>query len=127
MRIQIRLSKEARIILEEEKLKRFRIGIEKTSGEIIDEIIDDFMANFKKIDWDYVRTQPKYDGIMADYTLVNPTSLNLKETTLGIIEDFRRSFNSELQMKRTVYRSYIIRMSLKAYKLEKEGINIYKK
>ena len=39
--------------------------------------------------------------------------------------NIRDYFNGILGMKRTVYRSFIIRMVLKAYKLEKEGTNIY--
>ena len=99
MRIQMRLSKEARVVLEELKLEYLKKGEDKTSGVIVDEIL-------------------------ADYTSVNPTTLNLSDSTITTMSHIRNHFNSILDMKRTVYRSFIIRMVLKAYKLKNEGINI---
>ena len=126
MRIQMRLSQEARVILEEKKLHQLKLGITKTSGEVIDDIFKKFNTRLSKIDWLIVKNNPKYDGILANYTMVNPTTLNLNESTITIIDEFRDFFNVELKMKRTVYRSFIIRIVLKAYKLEQENYNIYK-
>ena len=41
------------------------------------------------------------------------------------MNDFRDFLNQALNMKRTVYRSFVIRMALKAFKLQKEGVDIY--
>lgn len=101
-------------------------GIAMTSGEVVDRVFDMFKSDLNKIDWTAVRESPNYNGILADYTLVNPTTLNLSEETIQIIEQFRGFFRSELQMKRTVYRSYIIRIVLKAHKLNQEKHDIFK-
>lgn len=128
MRIQMRLSKEARFILQEAKLEYLRLGITKTSGEVIDEIFEIFKYRIYDIDWKLVRNSPICDDILADYTSVNPTTLNLKDSTIETIEVFRNFFNTEpeLKIKRTVYRSFIIRIVLKAYKLEQENQSICK-
>lgn len=125
MRIQMRLSKEARVVLEELKLEYLKKGEDKTSGVIVDEIFKHFSSNFQKVDWKSVQSAPKFDEILADYTSVNPTTLNLSDSTITTMSLIRTHFNSILDMKRTVYRSFIIRMVLKAYKLEKEGTDIY--
>lgn len=124
MRIQMRLSKEARIVLEEFKLEYLKTGISKTSGEIIDEIFLAFKDRLTKINWNVVLVQPDFDGVLADYTSVNPTTLNLNQDTINTMESFRIFFNEKLQMKRTVYRSFIIRITLKAFELEKNDFNI---
>lgn len=123
----MRLSKEARVILQEAKLEYLRLGITKTSGEVIDEIFELFKNRIYDIDWKLVRNSPIYDDILADYTSVNPTTLNLNDSTIETLEMFRKFFNTEpeLEIKRTVYRSFIIRMVLKTYKLEQESQNIY--
>lgn len=126
MRIQMRLSNEARIILEEEKLKYLKAGISKTSGQIADEIFEDFCSQIVKIDWIFVKNTSDYEGILADYTSVNPTALTLNTQTIDIIEELRLHLNNELSMPRTVYKSFIVRITLKAFKLKSEGINIYK-
>ncbi|CYV63051.1 TPA: hypothetical protein ACHVIQ_001982 [Streptococcus suis] len=125
MRIQMRLSKEGRIVLEELKLEYLKQGEEKTSGVILDEIFEHFKQNFQKVNWKFVQNEPEFDDILADYTSVNPTTLNLTEETINIMYEIRDHFNKVLKMKRTVYRSFIIRMILKAYKLEKQGTDIY--
>lgn len=125
MRIQMRLSKEGRIVLEELKLEYLKKGEEKTSGVILDEIFEHFKQNFQKVNWKFVQNEPEFDDILADYTSVNPTTLNLTEETINIMYEIRDHFNKVLKMKRTVYRSFIIRMILKAYKLERQGTDIY--
>lgn len=125
MRIQMRLSKEARVVLEELKLEYLKKGEDKTSGVIVDEIFEYFSSRFHNVDWEFVQNAPKFDEILADYTSVNPTTLNLSDSTITTMSHIRNHFNSILDMKRTVYRSFIIRMVLKAYKLKKEGTNIY--
>ncbi len=124
MRIQMRLSKEARVVLEELKLNYLKTGIAKTSGEVIDEIFLTFKDRLNDINWNAVLAQPEFDGVLADYTSVNPTTLNLSQDTINTMESFRIFLNEKLQMKRTVYRSYIIRITLKAFELEKNGFNI---
>ncbi|KAF1296618.1 hypothetical protein BAU15_14810 [Enterococcus sp. JM4C] len=118
----MRLSTEARIILQEAKLEYLRSGITKSSGDVLDDLFSLYKDRVYDIDWELVRNNPSYDGILADYTSVNPTTLNLNNATIETIEMFRKFFNTEpaLKIKRTVYRSYIIRMVLKAYILEKE-------
>ena len=125
MRIQMRLSKEGRVVLEELKLEYLKNDESKTSGVIVDEIFEYFSSNFKNVNWKFVQNAPEFDEILADYTTVNPTTLNLSEETINTMYNIRDYFNGILGMKRTVYRSFIIRMVLKAYKLEKEGTNIY--
>lgn len=124
MRIQMRLSYEARVVLEEIKLNYLKEGVKKTSGSILDDIFKDFKNRINEIDWDFIIHHAEYTGILADYTEVNPTTLNLSKETIEIIEVFRDFLNKKLNMKRTVYRSYIIRVVLKAYKIELEGTNI---
>ncbi|MCE4956953.1 hypothetical protein [Macrococcoides caseolyticum] len=124
MRIQMRLSYEARVVLEEIKLNYLKEGVKKTSGSILDDIFKDFKNRVNEIDWDFIIHHAEYTGILADYTEVNPTTLNLSKETIEIIEVFRDFLNMKLNMKRTVYRSYIIRVVLKAYKIELEGTNI---
>lgn len=124
MRIQMRLSKEARVVLEELKLNYLKTGIAKTSGEVIDEIFLTFKDRLNDINWNAVLAQPEFDGVLADYTSVNPTTLNLSQDTINTMESFRIFLNEKLQMKRTVYRSFIIRITLKAFELEKNGFNI---
>lgn len=127
MRTQLRLSQEAKVILEEEKLKQLKtLGILKTSGEIAEEIFEKFEDKLSEIDWLFVQNNPQYKGILADYTSINPTALSLNEKTINTIEKLREFLNLELSMKRTVYKSFIIRIMLKAYKLDLEGYNIYK-
>ncbi|MCY7023626.1 hypothetical protein ACVRY0_08555 [Streptococcus intermedius] len=125
MRIQMRLSKEGRVVLEELKLEYLKNDESKTSGVIVDEIFEYFSSNFKNVNWKFVQNAPEFDEILADYTTVNPTTLNLSKETINTMYNIRDYFNGILGMKRTVYRSFIIRMVLKAYKLEKEGTNIY--
>lgn len=125
MRIQMRLSKEGRVVLEELKLEYLKNDKSKTSGVIVDEIFEYFSSNFKNVNWKFVQNAPEFDEILADYTTVNPTTLNLSKETINTMYNIRDYFNGILGMKRTVYRSFIIRMVLKAYKLEKEGTNIY--
>ena len=124
MRIQMRLSKEARVVLEELKSNYLKTGIANTSGEVIDEIFLTFKDRLNDINWNAVLAQPEFDGVLADYTSVNPTTLNLSQDTINTMESFRIFLNEKLQMKRTVYRSYIIRITLKAFELEKNGFNI---
>lgn len=124
MRIQMRLSKEARVVLEELKLNYLKTGVAKTSGEVIDEIFLTFKDRLNDINWNAVLAQPEFDGVLADYTSVNPTTLNLSQDTINTMESFRIFLNEKLQMKRTVYRSFIIRITLKAFELEKNGFNI---
>ncbi|MCT1226354.1 hypothetical protein EFM07_02085 [Lactococcus lactis] len=120
----MRLSKEARVVLEELKLNYLKTGIAKTSGEVIDEIFLTFKDRLNDINWNAVLAQPEFDGVLADYTSVNPTTLNLSQDTFNTMESFRIFLNEKLQMKRTVYRSFIIRITLKAFELEKNGFNI---
>lgn len=124
MRIQMRLSYEARVVLEEIKLNYLKEGVKKTSGSILDDIFKNFKNRINEIDWDFIIHHAEYTGILADYTEVNPTTLNLSKETVEIIEVFRDFLNMKLNMKRTVYRSYIIRVVLKAYKIELDGTNI---
>lgn len=126
MRVQMRLSNEARIILEEEKLNWLKAGIQKTWGQITDEIFEEFSSQIYKIDWLFVKNTSDYEGILADYTSVNPSALSLSSQTIEIIETLRHYLNNELNMTRTVYKSFVIRIILKAFKLKSEGINIYK-
>lgn len=121
----MRLSREGRVVLEELKLEYLKNDESRTSGEIVDEIFEYFKNDFYKINWGLVQSKPEYDGILADYTSVNPTTLNLSHQTIDIMNNFRDYFNQTLNMKRTVYRSFIIRIVLKAFKLKKDGINIY--
>lgn len=121
----MRLSKEGRVVLEELKLEYLKNDKSKTSGVIVDEIFEYFSSNFKNVNWKFVQNAPEFDEILADYTTVNPTTLNLSKETINTMYNIRDYFNGILGMKRTVYRSFIIRMVLKAYKLEKEGTNIY--
>ncbi|CAM2863675.1 hypothetical protein [Dellaglioa algida] len=125
MRIQMRLSREGRIVLEELKLDYLINGETKTSGEIIDEIFESFRVEIYDIDWSLVLNNPEYDGVLADYTSVNPTTLNLNQDTINTMDEFKEFFNQKLGMKRTVYRSFIIRIILKAFRLQKDGINIH--
>ena len=125
MRIQMRLSKEGRVVLEELKLEYLKHGEDKTSGLILDEIFEHFKSSFKNVNWKLVQNKPEFDEILADYTSVNPTTLNLSEETINKMYEIRDHFNKVLDMKRTVYRSFIIRMILKAYKLEMQSTNIY--
>lgn len=125
MRIQMRLSKEGRVVLEELKLEYLKHGEDKTSGLILDEIFEHFKSSFKNVNWKLVQNKPEFDEILADYTSVNPTTLNLSEETINTMYEIRDHFNKVLDMKRTVYRSFIIRMILKASKLEKQSTNIY--
>lgn len=126
MRVQMRLSNEARIILEEEKLNWLKAGMQKTWGQITDEIFEEFSSQIYKIDWLFVKNTSDYEGILADYTSVNPSALSLSSQTIEIIETLRHYLNNELNMTRTVYKSFVIRIILKAFKLKSEGINIYK-
>ncbi|HEM4204341.1 TPA: hypothetical protein U1073_000541 [Streptococcus suis] len=121
----MRLSKEGRVVLEELKLEYLKHGEDKTSGLILDEIFEHFKSSFKNVNWKLVQNKPEFDEILADYTSVNPTTLNLSEETINTMYEIRDHFNKVLDMKRTVYRSFIIRMILKAYKLEKQSTNIY--
>ena len=126
MRVQMRLSNEARIILEEEKLNWLKAGMQKTWGQITDEIFEEFSSQIYKIDWLFVKNTSDYEGILADYTSVNPSAISLSSQTIEIIETLRHYLNNELNMTRTVYKSFVIRIILKAFKLKSEGINIYK-
>lgn len=121
----MRLSREGRIVLEELKLDYLINGETKTSGEIIDEIFESFRVEIYDIDWSLVLNNPEYDGVLADYTSVNPTTLNLNQDTINTMDEFKEFFNQKLGMKRTVYRSFIIRIILKAFRLQKDGINIH--
>ncbi|HEM4457797.1 TPA: hypothetical protein U1Y97_002126 [Streptococcus suis] len=121
----MRLSKEGRVVLEELKLEYLKHGEDKTSGLILDEIFEHFKSSFKNVNWKLVQNKPEFDEILADYTSVNPTTLNLSEETINTMYEIRDHFNKVLDMKRTVYRSFIIRMILKASKLEKQSTNIY--
>lgn len=121
----MRLSREGRIVLEELKLDYLINGETKTSGEIIDEIFESFRVEIYDIDWSLVLNNPEYDGVLADYTSVNPTTLNLNQDTINTMDEFKEFFNQKLGMKRTVYRSFIIRIILKAFRLQKDGIKIH--
>lgn len=125
MRIQLRLSYEARVILEEEKLNQLKENISTTSGDIVSSILKEFKYKYENIDWNKVRSTSEYEGILADYTSINPTTLNLSDEANATIEEIRTHLNELIKMKRTVYRSYIIRIILKAYKLEKSNFDIY--
>lgn len=121
----MRLSREGRVVLEELKLDYLINGKTKTSGEIIDEIFESFRVEIYDIDWSLVLNNPEYDGVLADYTSVNPTTLNLNQDTINTMDEFKEFFNQKLGMKRTVYRSFIIRIILKAFRLQKDGIKIH--
>ena len=125
MRIQMRLSKEGRVVLEELKLEYLKHGEDKTSGLILDEIFEYFKSSFKNVNWKLVQSKPEFDEILADYTSVNPTTLNLSEETINTMYEIRDHFNKVLDMKRTVSRPFLIRMILKTYKIEKQSTNIY--
>ncbi len=119
LRIQMRLSQEARVIISEQKLKSLRTGISKTSGEVVDDIFA-MVKDKSNISWKYIRESPEYKEVLANYKMVNPTTLNLSDQTINDIENLREVFNKDkdLAVKRTVYRSFIIRMVLKAYKMK---------
>ncbi|HEM4804913.1 TPA: hypothetical protein U1090_002168, partial [Streptococcus suis] len=79
----MRLSKEGRVVLEELKLEYLKHGEDKTSGLILDEIFEHFKSSFKNVNWKLVQNKPEFDEILADYTSVNPTTLNLSEETIN--------------------------------------------
>ena len=103
MRIQMRLSKEGRVVLEELKLEYLKNDESKTSGVIVDEIFEYFSSNFKNVNWKFVQNAPEFDEILADYTTVNPTTLNLSKETINTMYNIRDYFNGILGMKRTVH------------------------
>lgn len=130
MKIQLRLSNEAQIILEEEKIKLLRTeSLKTTKGEITDAIFKGLSSDIinNKIDWKYVKECPEFDGILGNYKNINPSALNLNDSTLDLIESLRNKLNSLFEMDRMVYRSFIIRIVLKAYKLKETGDKKYKK
>jgi|GEM_PF-1321296 len=128
-RLQLCLSMEAKIILEEEKLAFFRKNhANATYGFITNKIFNFFSADIlaKRIDWEAVRRAPEYDNIIGNYKNIKPTALTLSDNTLDLMREIRNELNTLLDMPRTVYNSYVIRIVLKAFKMRANKINISK-
>lgn len=124
MRLQLRLSQEAKIILEREKLKCLENGKATTYGDIIDYISINFQNRLSQIDWLLVKNHKIYENVVSSYTSLSPTTLTLSDTSMLVLDELTEILNGLLLMKRTVYRSFAVRMILKAYALEQKSINI---
>ncbi|HEL2364300.1 hypothetical protein [Streptococcus suis] len=124
MRLQLRLSQDAKIILEKEKLKRLENGVIATYGDIIEEICKNFRERLNEIDWLFVKNQPLYENVISSYTSLSPSALTLSDETVFVLDELTAILNSILNMKRTVYRSFTVRIILKAYALEQKEISI---
>ncbi|HFR3952891.1 TPA: hypothetical protein ACHVIZ_001379, partial [Streptococcus suis] len=119
MRLQLRLSQDAKIILEKEKLKRLENnGVIATYGDIIEEICKNFRERLNEIDWLFVKNQPLYEKVISSYTSLSPSALTLSDETILVLDELTAILNSILNMKRTVYRSFTVRIILKAFALE---------
>ncbi|MDR1568375.1 MAG: hypothetical protein LBS33_06830 [Streptococcaceae bacterium] len=125
MRIQMRMSYEARVIIEEEKLNYLKRNVKVTSGEVVDNICERYASNYQRIDWVSVRNNPEYEGVLAHYTEVSPSALTLNQNTIDLLDKLIVLFNLSFGMKRTVYRSFVVRMVLKAFVLDKNNHNIW--
>ncbi|MEB6206924.1 hypothetical protein MXM48_09095 [Mammaliicoccus sciuri] len=126
MRVQMRLSQEARIILEEMKLNTLKSeGINLTFSDIFNKICSELKTDYLNIDWLKVYNHTEYEGIINHYTSINPTALSLDENSINLINDLITLFNEQLEMKRTVYKSFVVRMILKAYVLKQDKHKIY--
>lgn len=127
MRIQLRLSIEARVILEEIKIEFLKNqGLNVTYGHITNTIFNEMQNDFKRIDWISVRDSKEFDAILSDYKKINPTALSLTDDTIQSITDLTKIINIQFGMTRTVYRSFVIRIVLKAYKMNENAYNIFK-
>lgn len=125
MRVQMRLSQEARIILEEIKLSTLKNeGINLTYSEIFNRICFELKVDYLNIDWLRVYNHTEYQGIINNYTSINPTALTLTDDSLNLISNLIPIFNEQLEMKRTVYKSFVVRMILKAYVLKQHNYKI---
>lgn len=127
MRVQMRLSHEARIILEEIKLDTLKKeGINLSYSDIFNRICSEINDDYLKINWLKVYNHIEYEGIINHYTSINPTALTLTDNSLDLIDKLISIFNEQLKMKRTVYKSFVVRMILKAYVLKQNNHNINK-
>lgn len=124
MRIQIRLSYEAQVLLAEKKIECLKLGDKVTSGQVIDELVTQFKDYYNDINWLHVKNAEEYADILSKYKQINPTTLNITDETVKFLSNFVEYLNNELGMRRTVYRSFALRMLLKASKLEETGKNI---
>jgi hypothetical protein len=119
------MSYEARVIIEEEKLNYLKRNVKVTSGEVVDNICERYASNYQRIDWVSVRNNPEYEGVLAHYTEVSPSALTLNQNTIDLLDKLIVLFNLSFGMKRTVYRSFVVRMVLKAFVLDKNNHNIW--
>lgn len=124
MRIQLRMSYEAQVLIAEKKIEALKLGDTITSGQVIDTLALKFKNCYQQINWLYVKDEEEYADILSKYKQINPTTLNLADETVKFLSDFVEYLNKELGMRRTVYRSFALRMLLKASKLEETGKTI---
>lgn len=126
MRIQMRLSKEAKVILEEIKLQTLKDeGSNLTFSYIFNRICSELKSDYLNIDWLKVYNQKEYSSIINHYTSMNPTALSLNEDSILLISELTQKFNEELDMRRTVYKSFVVRMILKSYALKQDNYKIH--
>ncbi|PUZ32488.1 hypothetical protein [Staphylococcus saprophyticus] len=126
MRVQMRLSQEARIILEEMKLITLKSeGINLTFSDIFNRICSELKTDYLNIDWLKVYNHTEYESIIDHYTSINPTALSLNDDSIELITNLITIFNKQLEMQRTVYKSFVVRMILKAYVLKQDKHKIY--
>ena len=124
MRIQLRMSYEAQVLIAEKKIEALKLGDTITSGQVIDTLASKFKNCYQQISWLYVKDEEEYADVLSKYKKINPTTLNLTDETVKFLSDFVEYLNNELGMNRTVYRSFALRMLLKASKLEETGKTI---
>ena len=126
MRVQMRLSQEARIIPEAMKLNTLKSeGINLTFSDIFNRICSKLKTDYLNIDWLKVYNHTEYEGIINHYTSINPTALSLNDDSIDLITNLITIFNKELEMQRTVYKSFVVRMILKSYVLKQDNHKIY--
>ncbi|WP_133174049.1 hypothetical protein [Staphylococcus arlettae] len=122
----MRLSQEARIILEEMKLITLKSeGINLTFSDIFNRICSELKTDYLNIDWLKVYNHTEYESIIDHYTSINPTALSLNDDSIELITNLITIFNKQLEMQRTVYKSFVVRMILKAYVLKQDKHKIY--
>lgn len=127
MRIQLRLSNQAKALLAEEKIEHLQQTDHTiTYGYITNKIFKTLSEDItnERIDWNLVYHHEYFKGIVSDYKNISPTALNLDQQTLALLEATKKQLNGLLGVERTVYRSFVIRMVLKAHQLQKQGYSI---
>ncbi|MGO4370047.1 hypothetical protein AB4Z21_04470 [Paenibacillus sp. MCAF20] len=119
MRIQMRLSHEAEVILRMEKQKMEKAeGVSPTYGYIINQKVREVFPIKKSVNWEKVKdAKVPYEYQSSEKGEIDySTTLNLELSVLKCIEELQVDFKDIFHVAR-VHKSFVVRLVLKAAKL----------